>query len=313
MPQNELDWTHVRSFLATIESGSLSGAARTLGLTQPTLGRHIQELEDTLGTKLFRRYQKGLEPTEAGRRLVDTARLMRSAADSFELEARGTPPAIHGTLRIAASGLLAAELGAHAAQILTGRATGLSVELATMPAAGMPAPREADIAIVSDRPINTELDFRRLGSFPVGLYGHDGYWARHGGRPASLDQLNLGDIIGPDRLVDGLRSLAAAGLPVLRDDCRVRTDDPMTLLAAVNAGAGLGLLPIVVADRVAGLSRVELPLRLAPLELWAVNHGSARNDRRRANIIDLGLSALLDAAAALSGSATGKPVDASAA
>ncbi len=102
-----MDWTLVRSFLATAEAGSLSAAARELGLTQPTLGRHIQELEQILGLTLFVRSQKGLVLTEAGEDLIDTARSMRDSAEAFMLVATGRGETVSGTVRITASEMVA--------------------------------------------------------------------------------------------------------------------------------------------------------------------------------------------------------------
>lgn len=292
----DLDWTHVRSFLATVENGSLSGAARALGLTQPTLGRHIQELEATLGVTLFLRYQKGLEPTEAGRTLVETARAMRAAAESFEQEARGRMPPLEGVLRIAAAGLLSADLVAVAALLVRDRAPGVELEIAPMPPAGLPSAREADVALLADRPSNPDLDLRRLGVFPIAIYAAESYWRAVGGRPAGPEGLRLADLVGPDRLIDSIRPAAAAGLPVFREDCRLRTDDPAMMMALLRAGAGFAPLPQAVGEAQAGLVRLDLPLRIPSQEIWAAIPSSGPRSRKAQRVLDVGLDALADAA-----------------
>ena len=84
-----IDWTLLRSFLAVVETGSLSAAAARIGTTQPTLGRHVRELEAVLGVALFARSARGLDPTEAALGLVDDARAMREAAEALALKAEG--------------------------------------------------------------------------------------------------------------------------------------------------------------------------------------------------------------------------------
>lgn len=84
-----MDWNHLHAFLETAQRGSLSGAARTLGLTQPTLSRQIAALEQQLGVTLFERVGRTLRPTDAGLSLLDHARTMGAAADDLALAATG--------------------------------------------------------------------------------------------------------------------------------------------------------------------------------------------------------------------------------
>jgi DNA-binding transcriptional LysR family regulator len=86
---SEPDWSHFRSFLAVFREGSLSAAARSLGLTQPTLGRQIAELERDLGTALFIRSQRGLLPTDAARDIAPHAEAMSAASSAMMRAASG--------------------------------------------------------------------------------------------------------------------------------------------------------------------------------------------------------------------------------
>ena len=99
----EPDWTHWRSFAAVVEHGSLSGAARHLGVTQPTMGRHIEELERTLGVTLFERTLQGLKPTETGLRLFEPIRSAQQSLAQAALMAEGTQEALRGAVRITSS------------------------------------------------------------------------------------------------------------------------------------------------------------------------------------------------------------------
>ncbi len=104
------DWTLYRTFLAALEEGSLSGAARALGLTQPTIGRHIDALEAALAVQLFVRSPHGLAPTEAATDLRPHAEVLAAAAASLLRQATTRGGAIQGTVRIAASEVIGIEI-----------------------------------------------------------------------------------------------------------------------------------------------------------------------------------------------------------
>src|SRR5215470_11904946 len=99
----EIGWELYRSFLSVLQEGSLSGAARALGLTQPTVGRHISTLEELLGLVLFTRSQTGLIPTDAALALRGDAEAMHTTAASLERAARGFGSEVRGAVRVSAS------------------------------------------------------------------------------------------------------------------------------------------------------------------------------------------------------------------
>jgi DNA-binding transcriptional LysR family regulator len=98
------DWNQLRALLATVDTGSLSAAARKLGLTQPTLGRQVAALEDELGVAIFERVGRRLILTEAGQQLVGHLREMGEAAERVAMTATGQSQAIEGVVRITAGG-----------------------------------------------------------------------------------------------------------------------------------------------------------------------------------------------------------------
>src|SRR5438876_7647509 len=102
-------WDLYRSFLAVLQTSSLSGAARLLGLTQPTLARHIGELEEALGFELFVRSPRGLSPTDSAVVLRPHAEALSSAAGALARAASGVGKTIAGTVRVTASEVIAAE------------------------------------------------------------------------------------------------------------------------------------------------------------------------------------------------------------
>src|SRR5579862_4697813 len=100
-----------RAFLGVLESGSLSGAARALGIAQPTVGRHIEALEQALGgTTLFTRSPGGLRPTEAAQALAPHAQAMAAAADALVRTASGEAAGVRGVIRVTASEIVGAEI-----------------------------------------------------------------------------------------------------------------------------------------------------------------------------------------------------------
>ena len=98
-----LPWELLHTLLGVLREGSLSGAARLLGLTQPTVGRHIAALEAALGQVLFTRSPTGLLPTEAALALRGHAEQMETAAAALQRAATSRGDAVSGTVRVTAS------------------------------------------------------------------------------------------------------------------------------------------------------------------------------------------------------------------
>jgi DNA-binding transcriptional LysR family regulator len=101
------DWNQVRAFLATVEEGSLSAAARALNQTQPTLSRQVTALERDLGVTLFERGPRTMALTDTGIELLDHVRAMGEAAARLSLSASGQSQAIEGQVSITATDMTA--------------------------------------------------------------------------------------------------------------------------------------------------------------------------------------------------------------
>src|SRR6187551_2745327 len=110
MVKKDPGWELYRSFLAVLREGSLSGAARALGLTQPTVGRHIQELESSLGAALFTRAPNGLRPTNAAHKVEPHAQAMAGAAATLIRVISGNEFEAQAVVRIAASEIVGTEV-----------------------------------------------------------------------------------------------------------------------------------------------------------------------------------------------------------
>ena len=292
-----LDWTLLRAFLATVDTGSLSAAAQTLGTTQPTLSRHIKELETAIGTPLFRRSVKGLEPTDAALALVDDAREMGRAAEALALKAQGKAETLSGTVRITASVVVSNLILPPIIADLRRTEPLIQIEIVASDASQNLLRRDADIALRMFDPTQNSLIARKLGDTPLGLYAAKSYIARKG-RPQTMRDILDHDVIGFDRADDILRGYAAMGFPVTRHQFPVRTDDQMVCWHLLLAGAGIGFAQDLLAGAQSNLEKLDLGMNLPALPVWLVMHEEVRTNariRRVADFLSTALSARLKA------------------
>ncbi|WP_207478397.1 LysR family transcriptional regulator [Arenibaculum pallidiluteum] len=279
-----LDWTLLRSFLAVVETGSLSAAALRIGATQPTLSRHVRELETALGVPLFRRSARGLDPTDAALGLVDDARAMGAAAEALALKALGRSQQLTGTVRVTASTMVSnLWLPVMLAELRVAEPS-IQVELVPSDLNQNLLRRDADIAIRMVDPTQNALIARKLGDAPVGLYGARSYFARRG-RISTMQDLLEHDVIGFDRSEVILKLYAAAGHPVAREAFPLRCDDQMVCWNLLLAGAGVGFAQVLLADRHPSLERVPIDM-VPPMPVWLVMHEDVRSNARIRRVAD---------------------------
>jgi DNA-binding transcriptional LysR family regulator len=271
-------WDLYRSFLGVLRAGSLSAAARELGLTQPTLGRHIDALEDALGTKLFARSRHGLMPTSTALELVPHAEAMEAAAAALTRAASGESDEPSGAVRLTASNMIGAEVLPSILAAFRERHPKIAIELVLSNRNQDLSRRDADIAIRMIRPTQKALIAKRLGHVQIGLYAHRDYLARHG-VPANIDELAAHALIGFDRDAAAFRSLRGA-LSVSREIFALRTDDDYAQLNALRAGFGIGGAQAGIAARDTALVPVLSNAIGFKLEMWLVMHEDLRASRR---------------------------------
>ncbi|WP_354001213.1 LysR family transcriptional regulator [Tabrizicola thermarum] len=279
------DWSLIRSFLAVAEAGSLSAAARTTGISQPTLGRHVQAVEAALGVTLFTRVAQGLALTEAGRALVPAARAMRAAAAELALTARGQAAGIEGTVRITASRVVSHAILPPILARLRQSEPGIQIDLVPSDTTENLLFGEADIALRMYRPTQGDLVARQIGAVPLGLYAARSYLDRRG-RPATLDDLMHHDFIGQDRMDQIIRVMRALGMEVDRSFFPVRCDDPLTYVELVRAGCGLGGILRAVGDPDPALERIDLVADLPSLPVWLTAAPRLRQSPRLRRVWD---------------------------
>lgn len=261
------DWSLIRSFLAVAEAGSLSAAARATGISQPTLGRHVQAAEAALDVALFARVVQGLVLTDAGQALLPAARAMRQAAAELALTAKAQGAGLEGTVRLTASRVVAHFILPPILARLRTEEPGIEIELVASDASENLLFGEADIALRMYRPTQPDLVVRHLGDLPLGLYAAKAYLDRKG-RPATLEALLAHDFIGQDRMDQVIRVMASMGITVDRHFFPVRCDDPLTYLELVRAGAGLGGILRRIGDADPLLERIDIVPDLPSLPVW---------------------------------------------
>jgi DNA-binding transcriptional LysR family regulator len=288
---NQADWDLFQSLDAVLEAGSLSGAARLRGLTQPTLGRHIEALERRLGAPLFVRSPRGLQPTEHALDLRPHLREMAASAAAALREGREGAAALAGAVRLTASEVVGAEV---LPAILTGfreRHPQIAIELILSNENQDLLRREADIAVRMAPPTQAALVARKVGEVPLALFATAEHLDR-AGRPRDLDDLADCTLVG----VDSHRRLAqlpGLDLPVPRERFAFRSDNDLAQLAAIRAGFGVGACQVPLGRRY-GLERVLPAHEVYRLGIWIVMHEDLKASRRMRAMYDAlveGLSA----------------------
>jgi DNA-binding transcriptional LysR family regulator len=271
-------WDLYRSFLAVVQQGSLSGAARALGAAQPTIGRHINALEQALGGPLFTRSPGGLQPTALAMALLPHAKTMEAAVAAIERTAFSTGGEDVGSVRITASEIIGAEVLPPILTEMRERRPGIAFELTLTNTPEDLLRRDADIAVRMFRPTQDALIARRIGDVAIGLFARHDYLQKHG-TPQSPEELARHIGIGQDRDERAIRVMEQLGVPIKRENFAFRSDSDLAQLAALRAGFGIGVCQLPIARRHPELTSVLPEQILFKLELWLVMHEDLRQSK----------------------------------
>jgi len=282
---NKFDWSLIRSFLAALDHGSLLGAARALGSTQPTLGRHIAELESQLGVLLFERTGRGLLPTEMALRLSDSARAMEGSANQLVRSVSGAQAGVAGSVRITASQPVACFVLPPVLAQMRLALPEVQVELVSSNAVSNLLRREADIALRMVQPDQSSLVTKRIAKVTLGAYAHRDYLRRRG-TPRQIADLLSHELLGNDRDETTLRGFASFGFPVGREAFAFRTDDLIAYWEGVRAGLGVGFLADYLARTDSQLVPLLPMLKIPPLPIWLTVHREIRTSPRIRAVYD---------------------------
>ncbi len=251
----KISWELYNSFLSVLKEGSLSGAARSLGMAQPTVGRHIGALEKALGVVLFTRSQVGLLPTEVALALRTQAEAMESTAASLERTAMSQGEGVRGVVRVSASDVISVEVLPPIIAKLHAQHPSLTVELVLTDRVQDLLRREVDIAVRMMRPDQEQLIVRRIGRIELGLHAHGDYLASQG-EPRDLSELASHSVIGYDEPSAFIRRAEKFVKGFTRSMFSLRTDSNLAQLALIRCGAGIGVCQVPLARRDPDLKRV---------------------------------------------------------
>jgi DNA-binding transcriptional LysR family regulator len=278
------DWDLFQSLHAVLEAGTLSAAARLRGLTQPTLGRHIETLEQRLGSPLFLRSPRGLQPTDLAIELKPHLHDMAAAASAAVRDASGSADSLTGSIRITASELVGAEVLPPILTDFREAHPGIVIELMMSDILDDLSRREADIAVRMAPPTQNALVAKKVGEVQLGFYAAPRYLDRHGA-PGGMSDLEDHTIIGFDGPARSIKDLAGMAIPVSRETFDFRSDSDLAQLAVMRAGFGIGVCQPTIARR-HGLVRVMPNVVVFQLGVWIVMHENLRGSRRMRLMFD---------------------------
>jgi DNA-binding transcriptional LysR family regulator len=296
----EWQWDDVRFFLAVARAGSLSGAARMLGVGHVTVGRRVAVLEARLGVKVLNRTPEGFSITPAGQAILAQCTAMERAALDLERVAAGRDSLAAGTVRVTTTEGLAHAVVAPAIATLRSTYPALQVDLIVGVRTLDIARREADLAVRLARPTASELVCRRLGEVGYSLYASRRYVARYGTpkRGAGLAGYDLITFTGaPAAISPFFMGEALEGARVA-----IRCDNPLIQLKAAAQDAGIVELACFLGDECADLARIWPEEPPALRTAWLVVH----QDLRRSARIRVVTSAIVEAFRRHSGALRGE-------
>lgn len=285
MSGGEPSWDQYGALLAVLREGSLSGAARALGVTQPTVRRQIEELEEQIGALLFTRSSNGLVPTDAALAARPYAESIASTARALQRAISGSPDGRRGTVRVTCSETVGAEvLPAMLAEIRRERPE-LAIEVAATNRNEDLLRRDADIAVRMVEPTQAGLVRRPVGRVEIGLFAHERYLAEHPAPATAAELARDHALVGMDRSSALIDALASLGVRTSPRDFGIRSDSDLVQLAAVRAGAGIGVCQVPLSRAPVPLVRV-LPAIAFHLDVWLVMHEDLRNQPRVRAVFD---------------------------
>ena len=278
------DWDLFQSLHAVLEAGSLSAAARYRGLTQPTLGRHIETLEQRLGSPLFLRSPRGLQPTDLALELKPHLAEMAAAASAAVRDASGLANSLGGSIRVTTSEIVGVEVLPPILTSFREAHPDVVVEMLISNFLEDLSRREADIAVRMAPPTQSALVAKKVGEVDLGFYATQEYLDRHG-TPTCVEDLERHAIVGFDSPARTVRDLPGFNMPIERELFSYRTDNDLAQLAAVSAGFGIGVSQPPVAMR-RNLVRVLPEMKVFSMGIWVVMHENLRGSRRMRAMFD---------------------------
>lgn len=276
---SNLDWNQLKAFLETAETGSLSAAARKLGLTQPTLSRQVAAIEQRMGVTLFERVGKSMALTPTGLDLLEHARAMGVAAEALGLAASGRSEAVGGVVSVSATDAVAAQLLPPLVRQLREQEPGIAIEVISTNAMSDLLRRQADIAIRHVKPEQPDLIARLVREAQANFYASED-WVKTHGHPRNAEDAAHLPFVGSDRSGQYLHYLRQHGLPVSEANFSCYSDHNLAHWALVRQGLGIGAMMDEIARDTPGIVRVLDQVPPVRFPIWLVSHRELRTSRR---------------------------------
>jgi DNA-binding transcriptional LysR family regulator len=276
---DNLDWNQLKAFLETAETGSLSAAARKLGLTQPTLSRQVAAIEQGMGVTLFERVGKSMALTPTGLDLLEHARAMGAAAEALRLAATGRSQAVGGVVSVSATDAVAGHLLPPLLRRLREREPGIAIEVISSNAISDLLRREADIAIRHVKPEQPELIARLIREATANFFASED-WVKTHGHPRNAEEATHHSFVGSDRSGQFLAYLRQHGLPLSEANFSCYADHSMAHWSLVRHGMGIGAMMDDIARETPGIVRVLDDVAPVRFPIWLVTHRELRTSRR---------------------------------
>jgi DNA-binding transcriptional LysR family regulator len=250
------DWDNLRVFLALAEEGSLTGAARRLKVSHPTIARQIKALEDDLGARLFDRLPDRFQPTAAALELMQDVQAMERASQSIARRSAGLSGDHLGTVRVSVDETMADFITRHLRQLRDNHQC-IEIEIAVAHISANLSKREADLLIRSRVPDLASLVGRKLGAFAFAVYATPAL-ARRLAREGTARERTMRDLpwVGFDEDHAYMPGQEWQNRFLGNARPAVRTNNGVVLANAIRAGVGLGVLPCFLGDPDPGLERV---------------------------------------------------------
>ncbi|MGR3466119.1 LysR family transcriptional regulator [Limimaricola sp.] len=279
------DWNRARAFLVTAEEGSLSAAARALGLAQPTLGRQVEALEAELGVALFERTGRGLRLTPSGHELLAHARIMGEGARALSLSAWGQSEALEGEVAISASDAYASYLLPPILERLHAAEPRIRIEVVVSNDLSDLSRREADIAVRNVRPTEPDLIARKIREARARLYAAPGYLDRCG-RTAAGGPISGASFIDIDEQGSLMKLLNTQGFALTEADFPYRCRNFAVMWEMVRRGLGIGILDDRIGDADPSVERAVPGFTPITFPVWLVAHRDMARSRRLRVVFD---------------------------
>jgi DNA-binding transcriptional LysR family regulator len=274
-----MDWNHIRAFHATAATGSLSAAARRLGLTQPTLSRQVLALEADLGVALFERRGRKLVLTQIGMDLLDHIRIMGDAADAVALAASGRVEEIGGRVSISVTDTYAAYILPEIIERIRSEAPQITIVVVASNELSDLHRREADIAVRHVRPDRPGLVGQHVRDTEAHFYASEDWVARNGlpNGPADLAKVELMGFDDGKRFSGFLREM---GVPADAADFRILSESSVAIWEMAKRGIGVAAMLREIAARTPGMRNLLPDMTPISVPIWLVTHQELQSSPR---------------------------------